>query len=262
MKRIFFDFVEGDSTKKLSIISDFSTILGVSVATFVAGPFLSEFTEKKFIVSDFIISIAFYFIFISFVAEMLYSYATSLYKYIKENKFDKATGSTLLALFVAWVLVTSFPYAKYYFGNAFNVSYLLPVEAEKAIKVTPLIEIEKHNEVLSIAGKITVVKGANPSDYVVIGYSRNSDGLYEIIEFGGLFENDYLSTVSNSGKFVIPLKLKGKEHLDHIYLVVYRKSDWSFLSLTQRQFGYPSVLTQLPNEEIEKIGGFTWKVKI
>ncbi|WP_221620880.1 hypothetical protein, partial [Aeromonas caviae] len=72
MKEIFNDFVNGNATTKLSIISNISTILGVSVATFVAGPFLSKFAEMEFIVSDFIIAITFYFIYLWLAASTIY----------------------------------------------------------------------------------------------------------------------------------------------------------------------------------------------
>lgn len=63
MKAIIKEFIEGDSIKKLAIISNVSTILGVSIATFVAGPFLSKFSGIDFILADFIIAILFYFMF-------------------------------------------------------------------------------------------------------------------------------------------------------------------------------------------------------
>lgn len=54
--------------KVISIISDFATILGVSVGTLVAGPLLGELTGKGVELSDFLWAVFFYFLFISLFA--------------------------------------------------------------------------------------------------------------------------------------------------------------------------------------------------
>jgi hypothetical protein len=114
MKDIFHDFKNGSSREKLSILSDFSTILGVSVATFVAGPFLSKFANIEFVLSDFIISVLFYFICLYIAGGTFYEYAQSSYENHKNKKYGEITGNSILFLLFVWLCTVGFPYAKYY----------------------------------------------------------------------------------------------------------------------------------------------------
>ncbi|OCH57231.1 hypothetical protein A6D98_19675 [Aliivibrio fischeri] len=249
MKEIITDFVKGSSTEKLAIVSNFSTILGVSVATFVAGPFLSKFADMEFIVSDFIIAILFYFICFWMAADFVYSIIVSIGKDVKEKKTTNAIGNILLMLFLSWLAIVIFPYAKYYSGNIFNNSYLLPPSAQKSIvDITDFQNIEKDN-LLTLKGEVQFKQGINGTDYELVLYSKSQSGFYRIKE---LSNNDNSFKLSASGKFTIPYNIGVNNVVDPI-LVVYRNSDWSVFS-----DGFPQGMSQLPSFETDKVQAFIY----
>ncbi len=261
MKEIITDLIEGDSRKRLSIISDVSTILGVSVATFVAGPFLSEFANIEFILSDFIISILFYFICIYLVASVGFSFIKEAITKSKEKRYHDLASSTILALFISWVAIVCFPYAKYYFGNAFNVSYLLSLPAEKAIISVNNVSVAKEDELLKISVKLNFNVHSKPSDYVAILYAQNKNGIYEIVQYTKGFNSEYEVTISNLGEITIPVKLSDIA-IGNPYLLIYRNSDWSLLSGIGTHKGYPDDLTQIPMRETEDLGAYSSKIQL
>jgi|GEM_PF-2997006 len=261
MKKVFKELLEGDSRKRLSIAADLSTILGVSVATIVAGPFLSEFANIEFILSDFIIAILFYFICVYLFVSALFSILKEALTNIREKKYHELAGLVILSLLFAWLTIVFFPYAKYYFGNAFNVSYLLPLEANKAVNEIDILSFTKNDDLLRISGVVKFHEQSKPEDYLIMLYSQNKEGLYTIRKFYSSFNADYTATISDDGTFATPLAAEPIA-LENLYIVIYRKSDWSLLNELSNQKGYPDDLTKVPAREIDDIGGYTHQVQL
>jgi len=259
VKKIINDFIDGDSTKKLAIISDFATILGVSVATFVAGPFLSKFANKEFIVTDFIISIAFYFICLYMSVNILYSFIKSIITKMSEKKYKEIAVNIPFALFVIWIAIIIFPYMKYYAGNSFNVSYLLSPTATNAIIEKDYLKMEQQNDNAKITGKLIFAKNINSKNYVAIIYAHNKDnGVFEIIKYRG-YSNDYQTIIRNNGEFTIPIKLY--DNYNDFSVVIYRKSDWNLLTALSDKYGFPNQITYLPNNDIDELQAYVLKIK-
>ncbi|MEZ8297431.1 hypothetical protein AB6D11_26980 [Vibrio splendidus] len=256
MKDILSDFVKGTSTEKLSILSNVSTILGVSVATFVAGPFLSKFTEHQFVVSDFIIAIVFYFLALWFLCSVMYDFFLSFYKNVKNKKIEASVMDVVQCLFILWLSVVAFPYVKYYTGNIFNVSYLLPMKAKVVINDVNN-EVIDNGQFITIRGKANLIDVANGSDYEVVLYLKNKAGIYK----GESFNNgDYTFQLSKDGRYTLPVSIS-KEALFDSRLVFYRGSDWSALNTSGGDFGFPNSIMQFPDSEMENLGAFVHKIK-
>lgn len=99
--------MDGSSTQKLSIISNFSTVLGVSVATFVAGPFLSKFADIEFVASDFIMAILFYFALIWGYGYFVYELLMRAVSNVKSKNHIKLIKSGFFLLFFCWLGVVA-----------------------------------------------------------------------------------------------------------------------------------------------------------
>lgn len=261
MKKIANDFIKGDSTKKLAIISDFTTILGVSVATVVAGPFLSKFADMEFIITDFILAIAFYFVFIYIIFYRAYVFSKSIFNYIKEGQYKKIVRGVSVALFVIWAIIIVFPYLKYYVGNSFNVSYLLPPTAINAIVKKDYITINKTEKLIKVEGKLLLTKNANSTEYVAILYAQNlNNSLFDIVGY----QDNYQTTIRKNGEFTI-LRNQSVYHdyknYDNFSVVVYRKSDWELFNMINNKFGFPDKLTSLPSNETDQANASVFKLK-
>ncbi|EOX3404343.1 hypothetical protein EA004_18010 [Vibrio anguillarum] len=257
MKEIIKDFVKGSPTEKLAIASNLSTILGVSIATFVAGPFLSEFANMEFVISDFIIAILFYFICLWIAADFAYSSIRQLIKYTGEKKTTSAIGTVVLALFCSWLALVIFPYAKYYTGNLFNNSYLLPAPAQDAIFNIYDFRVIEVDDIFTYKGNVNFEKGIDGSDYELVVYSKSSSGFYEI---KNLANRDISFKLSTSGDFTIPINVK-YDKINEPILVIYRNSDWSLFEFLRSNDGFPQKMTQLPSSQTEKIKAFVYEPK-
>ncbi|CAA0092760.1 Uncharacterised protein [BD1-7 clade bacterium] len=257
MKEIVSDFISGSATEKLAIISNISTILGVSVVTFVAGPFLSEFAGKEFIVSDFIISVIFYFLCLWGLLALIYNALKEMYKFGKEKKYAKATSEGLVLLFVIWIGIVSFPYVKHFVGDTFNVSYLLAQHASKAIKKVEGVNQEKTGEILTISGRVSLGEGVKGSDYELLLYSKSKSGIYNPVI---LTNFEYVFELSGSGKFVLPVDMERK-YLSDAHLIIFRSSDWSLIRRSTNRSGYPESVTSMPNKSIEDLGAFIYRIE-
>lgn len=261
MRKIITDFIEGDTTKKLSIASDFATILGVSVATFVAGPFLSKFAEVAFIPSDFILAIAFYFLCVILAFGGTYDLIQYLYTNTKDKKYLNVATKLFFSLLMLWAVIVVFPYVKHFVGNTFNVSYLLPEPAIRAVKFVSEIQIEDLKSSKRVSGSIEFSVGANPSDYVAISYYEDVNGLFFVGRFGPTYNADYEGEINSKGDFKFPVVIP-EDAKEIFYILIYRKSDWSLLKMFGGGPAYPHEVTQLPDTEIDKLGAYIAKVKL
>jgi len=255
MKEIFNDFVKGNTTEKLSIISNISTILGVSVATFVAGPFLSKFAGKQFIVSDFIIAILFYFLLCWLVADTTYSALRDIFKSLNEKKISKAISDSVLFLFCVWAAAVMFPLARYTIGNFFDNNYLLPSQANAAVLSINDFSAERKGDLLTIKGNVVFTSEAIASDYEAVLYSKSEhSGMYRANSFTN---GEFSFEIGKNGKFTMPINIKYND-VNDIVLVIYRTSDWSLLNKLGSRLGFPENMTQLPSFETEELKAFTY----
>lgn len=254
MKDILNDFVRGNATTKLSIISNLSTILGVSVATFVAGPFLSKFADMEFIVSDFIIAIIFYFIYLWMVASIFYACIKEVISCASDKKTTESIANVLFTLFVIWISIIAFPYAKYYIGNIFNTSYLLPTSAKNAISKISKVNVINNESSFIIQGEVHFNTGVDSTDYELVLYKKYDNGIYKPIEMS----NRKVSfRLSKNRMFTMPFDTTYNKISDPV-LVIYRTSDWSLINLISSQQGYPEGMTQLPSMEIDSLEAYTF----
>ncbi|MFU7711551.1 hypothetical protein [Aeromonas veronii] len=254
MKDILNDFVRGNATTKLSIISNISTILGVSVATFVAGPFLSKFADMEFIVSDFIIAIIFYFIYLWMVASILYACIKEIISCVSDKKITGSITNILFTLFVTWISIITFPYAKYYVGDFFNTSYLLPPPAKTAIEKISKVNIINNDSSFIIQGEVHFNTGIDSTDYELVLYKKYDNGIYKPI----VMSNRKVSfRLSKNGMFTMPFDTTYNKIHDPV-LVAYRTSDWSLMNLLFSFQGYPEGMTQLPSMEIDSLEAYTF----
>ncbi len=257
MKEIFNDFVNGNATTKLSIISNISTILGVSVATFVAGPFLSKFAEMEFIVSDFIIAITFYFIYLWLAASTIYFSTKELVNSARNRNTSDIITKTIQLLLIAWAAIVIFPHAKYYTGNIFNTSYLLPPPAKKAISGLSKIKVYENNSNITVQGEIIFNEGMNGSDYELVLYKKNDAGVYTPVEMSNREDSFRLS---QNGQFTMPFDTRYNKINDPA-LVIYRTADWSLTTYMTSQQGYPEGMTQLPSSEMDALNAYVFFLK-
>ena len=257
MRDIFNNFVNGSSTEKLAIISNFSTILGVSVATFVAGPFLRKFADMPFVISDFIIAILFYFICLWGAMSFIYVAFTDIIRLIRKNKPTLIIYRIIGLFLVSWLALIIFPYAKYYTGNLFNNNYLLSTPAKNAVQDIAY-KITKNGDISILKGQVTFSKGINGSNYTLIVYSRSESGFYKIYR---LTNYDYSFNLSDSGQFTIPLDTQYQK-INEPVIIAYRKSDWSLFEQLSSNNGFPTNMSQLPSSETEKLEAFVYIPKI
>ncbi|WP_421866590.1 hypothetical protein [Marinobacter adhaerens] len=256
MKELFEDFRDGSVTQKLNILANLSTILGVSVATFVAGPFLSRFAEIDFIVTDFIIAIIFYFVYLLLSLSLLYSMFTGIHKMYVEKNYGEVLSNSVLALFLIWFVVFAFPYAKYYTGNLFQNSYLLPLPAQDAVKELNDFSIYVGEDFVTIKGSLVFDDGVDPENYVVVAYHKASSGIYHAVM---LADREHAFELGRNGKFTMPTNAGYRDFSD-VFLIVYRNSDWSiFDAIGISGPGFPNGLTQIPNKDVDELGAFIYR---
>lgn len=259
MLEIIKSFVNGTSTEKLAIISNISTILGVSVATIVAGPFLQQFADQEFIVSDFIIAIIFYFLYISITMSIIYNLSLKAYKSYQEKKFNFLFSNITLSLITAWIAIAFFTTTKYHFGNIFDSEYLLSKPASHAISRVSVLEISNDGKKAYIKGKIEFKTNITSSDFEILLYTKSGSGLYQSVKTNG---DDYISKSNMDGSFTLIASPLYGETLQDMYIVIYRKSDWSFIeTFGYGKTGYPNNTTQVPDSSIEHLKAFTYKLQ-
>lgn len=259
MNEYFKSFVDGDLAKKVSMISDVTTILGVSVATFVVGPLLDRYTNFEFILSDFILSITFYFIFIVLTISGVYSIIMENNKDADKESKTIISKSIQILLLISF-LVISFPYIKYIAGNLFNVSYLLPTVPKKAILGVENLTVKQGENFVDIYGKLKLDKNIEINDYIAIVYVKNKNNLFVSKQYGKDYYQEYEIGIDIEGSFNAPISIENNDQ-ENIYIVVYRKSDWTLINKLDNKIGYPTNLTSIPHTVTDEIGAFVIDVK-
>ncbi|EMC0408388.1 hypothetical protein H8F06_18205 [Vibrio fluvialis] len=247
--------MDGSSTQKLSIISNFSTVLGVSVATFVAGPFLSKFADIEFVASDFIMAILFYFALIWGYGYCVYELLMKAASNVKSKNHIKLIKSGFFLLFSCWLGVVIFPYAKSSFAFVFSNSYLLPMAPKEAIFAINA-KVVKEGDLTVINGNIVYEDGAVGTDYRIVVYTKY-DGLYSPLR---LATWEYSLQSNENGNFRLPISTSSQDP-DSYVIVVYRYLDRSFESFISADSGYPKRLTQMDSVEVNSISAFVHSLK-
>ena len=270
IKDSFKEFAKSTPLQKVSTIADFATILGISVTTFVAGPYLSRFFGLGFDLAEFLWALLFYSFFTVILLWMFSDLVTEVNKklnpeseLINEDKKNTKEGwqpSLLTSIFITVLFATltfSFlPTAKDFFGDITSNRYLLPFNAEKAIENINQISI-KNNEsskTSHLQGAVEFKENMDFDDYTAVMYQLdNTRGVYKIYNY----EYDRNNVPLNeSGMFSFPIK--DTNNLSDTYIVVYRKLDSNRLSGDD----YPNNITLIPSSEMEKIGAFSKHVDL
>ncbi|WP_166837474.1 hypothetical protein [Rheinheimera pleomorphica] len=261
MKEIFREFINGSSAKKLAILSDFATILGVSVATVVAGPFLSRFAGVEFNLADFVISVLFVFCCLWVAGECLYYLLVKIFDAYKESNYRAVSTNSIILMLSVWFAIVAFPFLKYHTGNIFDASYLLPARALSAISGFEYSISSPFDERVVLEGLVTLNEGAKATDYVAVFYARNKQLVYEIQEYGRTYSRDYAAPINSQGRVSMPIH-RSAFGMNGAALVFYRRSDWSFFKGLGVEPGYPNLVPQLPNDEMETIGAYVVPIDI
>lgn len=253
MKAIIKEFIEGDSIKKLAIISNISTILGVSIATFVAGPFLSKFSGINFVLADFIISILFYFMFVWVTLWVIYDLVRRLIDAYSSKNYPKTVNLLIVGLLVLWGGIVFFPYAKSFVGNAFNSSYMLAPTGQEAIVDSHIQNVQRERNYVTSKGKVSFKKNVDSSNYMAAIYLLLSNGRYERLRG--------LSEFNLAGEYLISETYYSEENKGQdAYLVVYRKTDWSLFHFNDS--GYPEILNMVPNPDLDQTQAWYKKLDV
>lgn len=233
--------------KWLSIVSDLATILGVSVATLVAGPFLGNVSGLGFDTAEFLWAVFFYFVYIlALVCSSLFFLRLTV-KCLK-NSMLLGVGS-LSVLVLSWAIWFSLSDSlESYFGTLTGSRYMLAAKPQLAIDKFENIDIKEEGSSTFIKGKVALKSGYVPSDYVVSLYSINTDtGEYEYRHVG---LNKTSSNINADGWFLLPNVKVDSQDLKKSYLVIYRLSDEGKYIGTV----FPNKLTQVPSASMERLG--------
>ncbi len=252
MKKVLSEFSEASPLKKLSTISDIATILGVSVATFVAGPFMSEVAGIGFDASDFIVALFIYSIFILVLIGVFSTLFVSIRVYRVENSVGQAISLFIVFLLFLSVYASSFSHVKAFFGDITNNVYLMPKKAELSIKDISYEVNSLSDKNISIKGYVSLVEGSVATDYVAALYNLDENqGVYYLHSL----RNSETFEINKNGDFVIPIS-KEKLNKGNSYIVIYRDLDSDRFGM----YDFPNELTVVPNRELSEKGVFTKRV--
>ena len=252
MKQIVNEFGEANFYKKLAIVADLATILGVSIATFVAGQFLSEVTGLGFSASEFAVAVFFYFIFFIIFVGILSVFWSAIQEIISKN-YGNATGYFFLAFFFLAMYSSFVPGIKNFAGDIFGNRYMLPKPAQLVVSSLLAEKMENSEGGYLIKGKVSFKKDVEISDYVIALYGADSKtGVYVL----HAFNNSQMFEINGNGDFNIPSVAKDFR-LDDSYVVVFRELD------SKRGAGsdFPNYLTVIPNIELGEAGAFVQAFK-
>ncbi|EGQ8540908.1 hypothetical protein OMR72_003397 [Vibrio parahaemolyticus] len=238
--------------KIISIISDFATILGVSVGTLVAGPLLGELTGKGFDLSDFLWAVFFYFLFISLFALALTRLIKQSIHSIKNKLYPSGILSLAGTLLFVALAINLFPNMTNLFGNVSGSRYLLPPKPSLVNAKLNTVKFENEGEMLFLKGNISFDETADPNDYTVALYLMNKEtGEYEYSYFG---QDKTYALLNSDGDFTMPkVPPRSKENA---YIAVYLLADKK--GGIGREF--PNKLTQIPAKSMDQLGAKAFRV--
>ncbi|WP_390243010.1 hypothetical protein [Vibrio sp. R78045] len=248
--QVFKDFISSPPLQKLSTISDIATILGISIATLVAGPFLSDVAGLGFDLPEFLWAVFFYALFVSvFLSVSIYLSGHIKNFWVKKRLFYMSVLSFLLLFFVSLMFSTGGS-MKDFFGGVIDNRYMLPASPQKAIQKIEFSQVKSEKNKTTIKGKVTLTDGADFSKYLIVSYAADkSTGEYSYMRHGSY---KYSADLNASGNFTF-LNLD-TEGVQQIYLVAYRKADYAGR--------FPSKVTQVPSNEMDLVEAKVSLVKI
>lgn len=251
MKKILNEFNQAGALEKLGVIANLATIFGVSVATFVAGPFLSEITGVGFDASEFVVALLFYFTFFLLFVGVLFIFWFSLKGLFYKN-YGKATGYILLALLSSSIYLNLVPWLSEGLGDLTDNRYMMPEPANMVVVDFSNISIEAGENRFSVNGKVDFRSNALISDYGVALYGFNErSNAYTLHDF----KYDELFEINDDGVFKIPSQ-EGDFNFSDSYIVVFRRADQE-----GAQDKLPNYLTLIPNIELSQIGAYIHKLE-
>lgn len=240
--------------KLISIISDFATIIGVSIGTLVAGPLLGQLTGMGFNLSDFLWAVFFYFLFISVFAIAFTGLAKHAFECFKRKNYKVGILSISGNLLLVALVITSFPNISSAFGSVSGSRYLLPPKPTLVNATFESVTLEKHGSMHFIKGNVAFDELAEPKDYTVALYTMNKDtGEYDYNYFG---LNKVNALLNSNGDFTMPkVKLEAGEAA---YLAVYLIADKSSGMGSE----FPNKLTQIPSRSMDEFGVITYDLSL
>ena len=254
LKKVINEFATASPLSKLATFADIATILGVSVATFVAGPFLSEITGLGFSAPEFIVAILIY----SILLVTLIGILTIPWEIIKGYREKSDSGDAALWVFVFLLLVALYfnflTPVKSFFGDLTNNRYLLPVSAEKAIEKINEVKLVKLGDRYTLKGKLTFTKEVEPIEYVAAIYKIDrTSGLYVLHSS----KNDEKFEINSSGIFNVP-SIESEDALKNGVLVIFRELDSNRTS----SYDFPNQLSVVPNTELDVMGAYSYNLEL
>ncbi|MBE0359146.1 hypothetical protein [Pseudoalteromonas aliena] len=254
MKNVIKEFEEASPLSKLATFADIATILGVSVATFVAGPFLSEVTGVGFSGPEFIVAILVYSIFVMILVGIFLVLWNGIKLYRLNS--ETSTGDGIVYTFTFLILIAIYASVmsplKGFIGDITNNRYLLPLSAARAVNNIENITIEKIGEKYAIKGTVSFNKDINPLNYISAFYMLDQkEGLYILHSV----KNSESFEINSNGGFVIP-GIDSQEQLKEGRLVIFREKDSQF-----GVYDFPNNLSIVPNNELSQIEVYSFPIK-
>jgi len=243
-----------------SVIADLMTVLGISVATIVAGPFLSGIRGIRFDPLDFILLVLFYFIFICLYAYSLYRFTKTLITNIADKMYIDCLLNIIAILIFAAVAFYFTPIAYSSFGSASNNSYIIPKSASDAVQhITHIVPYNSYkNGDVSLKCRLVFSEDCKKSDYVAVVYTR-MDGIREYSIHTPVV--DYEFDIDADGFFTIPaVSSKNLDDQNELFVAIFRKVDWRLRRTFLFQKGYPDHLLTFPTEDVKELRPYVFKI--
>jgi hypothetical protein len=255
-RHIIQEFSASPSLTKFSIIADVFSVLGLSVISLITLPLLTEFLGREFSWFDFVFTILFYIIIVTFSLSIIIVLIRESVDKIRSR--DAITGFAFLIflLIIAVIGIALVPIIHNAFGSAFNVSYMLPRPAKSAISGHGDIAIshpyddngEQTTTRFLISGSLMIDPGAEATNYRVIVYTRTFDetqfSLQNTRDYSG---SPVIADVLEDGSFELPaIRLPRDKQAADAFIAVVRDAD----SWRDGWKGYPRAVNLMKDREI------------
>lgn len=250
--------------QKFGVLANILSVVGISLATFVTLPIISNLLGKEFSLLDFMISIIFSGIVSILFIALTIGMGSEIIASIKRGDIATASGIILFALVLYAVGGVVAQHAYYFIGDALNVSYMLANPAKSAVKKIYNIKRDQpygKPDLFIMKGNVEFNQGNDFQDYSVMLYGRpDGSTLFEAIrpESG---ESNYTFDVAEDMSFEIPgINLKEYKNNYDLFVVIVRKTDsWVFES---SRHGFPTGVTTMTGGRMRKIQPFIYKLQL
>lgn len=223
------DFAAASVLGKFAVIADIATVLGISLTTIITLPLISRIIGRSFSILDFLLMLLFLIIGLAISLSSLGSIAQEAITLKRGGSINGAItlGVSFMAVLCGYIWIA--PKAAYAVGYVFNISYILPDPAEKAvIEVLDLSVAHpyKSKDKVLIQGKIKFSEGSSPSNYRIGIYGRIGNNV-QLQYISANESHAPISTeIADDGEFEMHgISTTGIDETTEMFLLVARNSD-------------------------------------